>query len=203
MRRILFPLLVIGLAGGLFTLGSGAFFTDTETDTGNTITTGTLDLTLGSTVGACDYTNVAPGDQLAACDKTLNMGGSLDDLYLAVELHSSSAACNSGGANDSSEYCDTNANLVAGNLLVHACSFASGVCPWAFTPDTTTLADLISEGCVALDTDSDHTEDNRVLSLTFKVAANLPNAAQGDAISVDYHFGLTQASDAPASRCHP
>ena len=58
MRRILFPLLVIGLAAGMFTLGSGAFFSDTETDTGNTITAGTLDLETADTfAGACDCPN--------------------------------------------------------------------------------------------------------------------------------------------------
>ena len=46
MRRILFPLLIIGLAAGLFSLGSGAFFSDTETSTGNTFTAGSLNLTL-------------------------------------------------------------------------------------------------------------------------------------------------------------
>ncbi len=88
MRRILFPLLVIGLAGGLFTLGSGAFFSDSETDTGNTITAGTLTLDVTSPFAtvACSSTNLTkPGDGPATCTNTVQNSGSITgDLYLKV-----------------------------------------------------------------------------------------------------------------------
>jgi predicted ribosomally synthesized peptide with SipW-like signal peptide len=88
MRRILFPLLVIGLAGGLFTLGSGAFFSDIETDTSNTITAGTLDLQKTATFAAsCSAsTNAKPGDSFP-CTTTLTNGGSLSgDLYMQAAV---------------------------------------------------------------------------------------------------------------------
>jgi predicted ribosomally synthesized peptide with SipW-like signal peptide len=84
VRRILFPLLVIGLAGGLFTLGSGAFFSDTETDTGNIITAGSLNLTLtdpsengtDSETETWVFPGVKPGDSGTA-SLTINNTGSL------------------------------------------------------------------------------------------------------------------------------
>jgi spore coat-associated protein N len=74
MRRILFPLLVIGLAGGLFTLGSGAFFTDTATDTGNTITTGTVDISIAPTTAILTASNMAPGDTINGSILVKNSG---------------------------------------------------------------------------------------------------------------------------------
>jgi predicted ribosomally synthesized peptide with SipW-like signal peptide len=86
MRRILFPLLVIGLAGGLFTLGSGAFFSDTETDTSNTITAGNLDLTkttaFATTCAAT--TNAKPGDTFPCATTLTNSGSLAGDLYMEV-----------------------------------------------------------------------------------------------------------------------
>jgi predicted ribosomally synthesized peptide with SipW-like signal peptide len=90
MRRILFPLLIIGLATGLFTLGSGAFFSDTAEDTNNTITAGTMTLEVTqkfNAVASCTLpSNAKPGDPVS-CSSTLTNTGSLaGKLYLAVEV---------------------------------------------------------------------------------------------------------------------
>jgi spore coat-associated protein N len=74
MRRILFPLLVIGLAGGLFTLGSGAFFTDQATDTDNTIATGTVDINVSPTSATLTASNMAPGDTINGSIVVTNSG---------------------------------------------------------------------------------------------------------------------------------
>jgi predicted ribosomally synthesized peptide with SipW-like signal peptide len=108
MRRILFPILVIGLTAGLFTLGSGAFFSDVENSTGNTFTAGSLDLkvdvtgTSGTNVGdsatgTCVIAEFYPptpsndvifdgatGDN---CTITVeNLGNLPGDLYLEITL---------------------------------------------------------------------------------------------------------------------
>jgi predicted ribosomally synthesized peptide with SipW-like signal peptide len=199
MRRILFPLLVIGLAAGLFTLGSGAFFSDTETDTGNTIVAGTLDLGLGGAIGACDTDQVIPGQLLPACNITLNMAGSLNDLYLYAQTNFGVSACNPAGANDSTEFCDTTADLGPSDFAVEACSFDGGSCPWAFTSGETTLADLFD--CVPLDQDADAGEDNRTLSIQVRANTSIGNAAQGDRVDFAFTFGLSQPEDSPSSRC--
>ena len=54
-------LLIIGLVGG----GTYAYFSDTESSTGNTLTAGTLDLNIDggdAAVTTFDVSNVAPGD---------------------------------------------------------------------------------------------------------------------------------------------
>jgi len=79
-KKILFSLMAIILAVGLVGAGAFAYFSDTETSTGNTFTAGTLDL-LVTTSGACSdvgkitvneqgdglndsvvFANLAPGD---------------------------------------------------------------------------------------------------------------------------------------------
>jgi spore coat-associated protein N len=76
MRRILFPLLIIGLATGLFTLGSGAFFTDTAEDTNNTITSGTVDISIGAgpIVSVSSPPGMAPGDTVNGSVVVTNSG---------------------------------------------------------------------------------------------------------------------------------
>jgi predicted ribosomally synthesized peptide with SipW-like signal peptide len=199
MRRILFPLLVIGLAGGLFTLGSGAFFSDTETDTGNTITAGTLDLALGNAVGSCDLSDAHP-EHTFVCNITLNMAGSLNDLHLDGEVHTQGTAdsCNL-------DACNGQANLSGADIIVSACSFDGGACPF---PNPGGGDHLLSEieagGCAVFDADSDEGEDGRVLSLTFRVNPFAGNVIQGDSLDITFHFGLTQAADSNnANRCHP
>ncbi len=203
MRRLLFPVLILGLASGLFTLGSGAFVQDNESDTGNTISAGSLDLALGSTVGACDFASVIPGQTLATCAKTLNMAGSLDNLHLDVELHATNLACDPNGANNGiANKCDTSADLSPADFLIHACTFNGGGCWLPFVADSTTLAAFIGV-CGVLDAGSDASEDGRVLSLTLKVKDIIADNTQGDAIDIIFHFGLSQAAPAPANRCHP
>jgi hypothetical protein len=83
--------------------------------------------------------------KLAACDKVLDMAGSLDNLVLAAKL----AAAGTGRTPAlSTEFCDGTADLVAGDLLVVACSYDGGACPFGAVIATTTLQDFITAGCV-------------------------------------------------------
>lgn len=64
MRKILFSLLMITVVVSGVVAGTSAYFSDTETSTGNTITAGTLDLKVGGqddpTVAHITLTNIAP-----------------------------------------------------------------------------------------------------------------------------------------------
>jgi predicted ribosomally synthesized peptide with SipW-like signal peptide len=206
MRRILFPILVIGLAAGLFTLGSGAFFSDTETDTGNTITAGTLDLKLldgaDAALGAhhCDASNVQPGQDLtfttsgATCITHFKNNGSLvADLWAQVKVNS--YACTdtaNGGAGGTSQYCDVNADLVGGDFTI---SSYTGPAAFGITAGTSTIADLVSAGCVKI---TDNIAAAATTSLTFDLtvktdlAASPDNLAQGDAIKITIIGQLVQ-----------
>ena len=55
MQRILLGLGMIAVLGGLVAGGSGAFFSDTETSTGNTFTAGDIDLKIDNSSYALDF----------------------------------------------------------------------------------------------------------------------------------------------------
>jgi predicted ribosomally synthesized peptide with SipW-like signal peptide len=98
MRRILFPLLIIGMAAGLFTMGSGAFFSDTAEDTGNVITAGTVDITLtgGSPiVTVASPPGMAPGDN-ANGSVQVNNAGTLSLRYAVTSTLSAGSVAFAG-----------------------------------------------------------------------------------------------------------
>jgi spore coat-associated protein N len=209
MRRILFPLLVIGLAAGLFTLGSGAFFSDTETDTGNTITAGTLDLSLtgtGYTSSQCDiaaYQPTASGDvtfdgALATCKIPAKNVGSLDgDLYLRTVVTNVSCVANGG----SGEACDSSGDL-GSQLHQSLCSRSVN--------GTSSLGVDANQPCGSgIASDSAHVAANSLAHACAKVASPLKagdtytiefdladhavtNASQGDKVTFDFYFELVQ-----------
>jgi predicted ribosomally synthesized peptide with SipW-like signal peptide len=203
MRRILFPLLVIGLAGGLFTLGSGAFFSDAESDVDNIITAGTLDLVCDVFGGEADcggpghfsISGMVPGTTTKVFTLTLSNGGSLSGV-LAAQVNATALACDDDGANDNSEHCDVGADLAASEIDITACSYAGGACPWV---GANSLDDLAS--CVTLDATFDASDDNIALSFTVRVNSGVGNAEQGDAVDIDVLLGLVQTGQ--AANCTP
>ncbi|MDD5152496.1 MAG: TasA family protein [Candidatus Pacebacteria bacterium] len=62
MKRILLSLSVIAAVAIGAVGATRAYFSDTETSTGNTFTAGTLDITLGTATYTTDVTNMKPGD---------------------------------------------------------------------------------------------------------------------------------------------
>jgi len=63
VKKILISLMAIALVIGLVGAGAFAYFSDTETSTGNTFTAGSLDLVLGpGTPVPFSVSNLAPGD---------------------------------------------------------------------------------------------------------------------------------------------
>ncbi len=78
--RILASVAVLALAGGMFTIASLALFTDSESVAGNTIGTGTIDLTASPASAVLTASNMAPGDQVTA-PVTVTNDGSLEFRY--------------------------------------------------------------------------------------------------------------------------
>lgn len=82
MRKFLLSALVIVLAIGLVGGGALAYFSDTETSTGNTFTAGTLDLKVdgeddGDTVAHYNLSDMKPGDDTGYYKWVLKNDGSL------------------------------------------------------------------------------------------------------------------------------
>jgi len=87
MKKILMSLMAIALVVGLVGAGTMAYFSDSETSTGNTFTAGTLDLNVGGENPnlSPDFTlgPLAPGDS-GTITYTLNNVGSIDG-YLDLQ----------------------------------------------------------------------------------------------------------------------
>ena len=80
-KNILLTLLAIGLLAGLGSLAGFAVFTDQETAASNTFTSGTVDLTLGTTTALVTFSNMKPGDSTGSQSELVTNSGSLDLSY--------------------------------------------------------------------------------------------------------------------------
>lgn len=89
MKRILVSLMTMALVGALVTGGIYAYFSDTETSTGNTFTAGTLDLEVNSenpwTSTGVTVANMEPGVAATPVDISCeNVGTLTGDLYMRI-----------------------------------------------------------------------------------------------------------------------
>ena len=78
MRKIFISILTLGLLGLAIYGGSRAFFSDTETSTGNTFTAGKIDLEI-------DHTKQTYND--VDCKTCLPYLGLNEDLYFKIRRH--------------------------------------------------------------------------------------------------------------------
>jgi predicted ribosomally synthesized peptide with SipW-like signal peptide len=196
MRRILFPLLVIGLAGGLFSLGSGAFFSDVEEDTGNIITAGTLDLVAGvAGTTSCGIAAYSPqGGEVTfdggadLCTSIVRNDGTLTgDLYLLIAVVDT--ACSGPG-----EFCDEVANLGTQLAAQQCAEGGSGTLAGAVDPCASiTNANSLAYSCELVATlDATYT-----YSFGFDLNdATVGNASPGDSITFNFTFELVQSGQA-------
>jgi predicted ribosomally synthesized peptide with SipW-like signal peptide len=208
MRRILFPLLVIGLAGGLFTLGSGAFFSDTETDTDNTITAGSLDLganengstacTVAAYMPAADgNVDFDPSGSVDNCVSAVQNDGSLaGDLWVAIVITNNENGCVDPETDSSDPNCgNPGAGLgeLGGQLTVIDCTEAvtgGGTEDGAPCTSTTTLNDL-AFSCGKVVTGLAATA---VYTIEFDLTdANVNNLSQTDSVNVTFNYELVQS----------
>lgn len=88
-KKILFSIMAIALAGGLVGAGVFAYFSDTESSTGNTFTAGTLDLEVDSenpwTSTPVNVTCMEPGAAASPVNITCeNVGSLTGDLYMKI-----------------------------------------------------------------------------------------------------------------------
>jgi len=73
-RRLLGSIFVIGAGSAAVGSGTLAYFSDTETSSGNSITSGTLDLTLDPTTTFLNKSNIKPGDSGTSTVELANKG---------------------------------------------------------------------------------------------------------------------------------
>ncbi len=78
--KLLATAAVLALAGGVFTFSSLALFTGQDTITGNSFTSGTIDITATPATAVVSAGNMAPGDQVTA-EMTIANSGTLELRY--------------------------------------------------------------------------------------------------------------------------
>ena len=87
MKKILGLTIVAMLLIGMTGIGTFAYFSDTETSTGNTLTAGTLDLKTDDADGVTQTlfaTNMQPGDNVTSENITLKNSGSVAGATLGI-----------------------------------------------------------------------------------------------------------------------
>ena len=181
MRRLLFPLLIIGVTVSLFSIGSGAFFSDSQTSTGNTFTADTfvLELEYGETLnGSFLVENVVPGESGTETFTLTNTSNTIDGT---VDISGVLVTNTDAGEGSGSLGSRLNVTVTLGGTQI-------------YTGPLDNFTDVDAD--VAL------TADN---SINLAFAWNWPigstgsdaqdNPAQGDSVEVDFTVELDQIAD--------
>lgn len=212
-RKVLGGLAGIGAAGAAAGAGTMALFSDTENSSGNTVSAGTLDLTLSQdTSGATSmsFSDVKPGDQGYVVIKLTNGGsidGSVDVNVGSVDSSgnfTASLVTDSEGSNPDAE---TNTDTSDGGELadqlevgayIQSSSLSSGQNTGDYAEtnanDTVFSADTVSSVVGTYDTNYSLSSGS---STYLVVAWKFPdqsdnNAAQGDKVAFDVQVVLNQ-----------
>jgi len=197
---------------GIVIGATSAYFSDTETSKDNTMAAGTMDLNVDGgniAVKTMNLSDKAPGDfgtEIAILKNVGSLDGELDIVMGTV----TNKACNSGGANDGTEYCDTTGTLGANAQMAPYIDVNQDG-----NYDDGTDIGLKSDGSIyvtgplvygAIDNYSGKTwnpSNNGVTTMLagveydFVIDWNIPTGAgneiQGDALDFDVTFTLEQA----------
>jgi len=212
VKKILITVMAVALSLGLMG-GAFAYFSDTETSTGNTFTAGTLDLTLGETGGApITLNNMKPGDTASGTMTVTNVG------TLAGSLYATSWYVANDGTAPTEFPTDMSADDVAKMLQIT--TFTVGAFDMFTHPNIATIKaldgdssdftvyDMVNDasgvtlagypdptagghGWYSYDTDMTSAESH-VISMTIQFDTAADNDYQNDGITLTFEFLLTQ-----------
>lgn len=186
--KILASLAVLAVAGGLFTVGSLALFTDQQSVGGNAFTTGTVDLVASPASAVLTMPAMAPGDQVTA-PMTVTNSGTIEFRYalsstttedvLASELQltvkSGVTTC------DDANWAATGAQLYQGIL-----GSTTGIAIFGSSAQGAQAGDrTIAAGA------------NEVLCFNVALPLSATNASQGKTTSATFTFDAEQTANNP------
>lgn len=192
-KKIFVSLLMIGLIAMLISAGTYAYFSDTETSSGNTFTAGELDLkvdgkddpNVGSyfTVG-----DVKPGDE-GNVEIVLNNDGTIDGT---ADLHIKDVS-NTEGTNPESETDTTEPGDLGAVLLITIQYDANGDGDYDDTGETiVTNESLNSLECQNKTLGALNASQSRNVKISWSLPAATGNDVQGDVVTFDIEFSLDQ-----------
>jgi len=205
-RKVLASLLVIAVVVGLVSAGTWAYFSDTETSSGNTFQAGTIDLVLDETQAvSMQMPNMKPGDSASGTITVTNVGTLPGSLYITSKYVENDM----GGAPDPNMNRHQVAKMLLITSLVECGDDVLSLIPDVDADDRKTLYDFVNkaDGVVLSDYPSpgelgtwylndDNMDPNGnephwyALTLQFDPAAG--NDYQGDGITWTLWFLLTQ-----------
>ncbi|MFB6074702.1 MAG: TasA family protein [Haloarculaceae archaeon] len=195
-RRVLGGLVTVGAASAAAGAGTMAYFSDTESSSGNTITAGTLDLTSPAD-GVIDVTNAVPGDSIPASgtttiQATYDSASTIDpaeiDLGTSISEPGGEPTEPSNSTNQTASAFAQQLNVDTANVTVNG----SGVNDLTSTQSVSTAADL--DG-LALDAVANVSPGDTVgLELEFTFDSNAGNDYQADGVAIDVSFTAQQPS---------
>lgn len=192
MRKMYMSLLLIGLAAALIGAGSFAYFSDTETSTGNTFTAGSLDLEVfdgsswinGSNVNlgwSAVANNMKPGDVEYIEIPVRNVGtvSGLPDFTFDI-------TANSPGTNPEPEGMPDMADLADAIWVEYLCLHGTSSCFLYVGP----LSGMDGMNIPAHESLAPGQQETWALYMS--VPTSVGNEIMGDYVDFDIVFGLTQ-----------
>lgn len=209
-KKIVISLAIIGISASIIIGGTFAYFSDTETSEDNTLAAGTMDLDIDGNdiaVQTMSLSNKAPGDS-GSESSTIKNAGSLDGELDILTGSVTNYACDPDGANDGTEYCNTDAGVLGVNseMALYIDIDESG--SWntgdvGLKSDGTTYDASGSLDYDAIDNYSNKTwndvygalmavDDQDGFIIDWKVLTSATNDIQGDELDFDITFVLEQ-----------
>jgi hypothetical protein len=182
MKKIILSLAIVGIVGAIAVGGTIAYFSDTATITGNTFTSGTLDLQIDSDASSSNYawsdgfsnptpfSNLYPGFTDEQIIDIWNAGSV--DGYATIDLNRTSSWSDLAGVLNFRVYYDGNHDGTFEDTGLNG------------TVDQFTHA--YNLGAI--------TSENKIASvkIVWLVPTSAGNGIQGDSVTIDAVFGLEQ-----------
>jgi predicted ribosomally synthesized peptide with SipW-like signal peptide len=191
-RRVLGGMATLGVAAAAAGAGTYAAFSDTEQSNDNQVSAGTLDLTFGGSDGpveAVSISNAVPGDSNTGT-LTLTNDGSVDGtLDISVADVSSSGGDNPEAEGQTSSE-DTGAELEEAVDLTLTLETGSGSTS-VYDDTVANLSTASLQSGISLN--SGNSKDLEIRYEVNPKNGQNDNHLQGDTLSVDFDFTLTQA----------
>ena len=199
--RILSSTIVIALMSMALGLGATAYFSDTETSTGNTFTAGTLDLEIddaNTNVIKWTMTNMHPGSQSWKVFKLTNVGslkGYLDVENIVVTEAENTWLDPEIEAGDATEFVGELGSVVSINFFTSpdaSGSYGGPAVDDIYFQTNTHIADLASN--YELDFELGAGETVYIVSQVNWWSSADDNLAQSDSLQLDIEFELGQTT---------
>jgi len=194
-RRVLGGLVTIGAAGAAAGAGTFAFFSDSESSSGNEVTAGTLDLST-PTDGAISVTNAAPGDSIPSSGTTTittTYDGTIDPIEVDFSVTNTEPASEGTEPSNST---DQSASAFAQQLTVDTANLTKNGSQHADLTSTQSVSTADDLNGLSIDDafGSVTPSDTVGLELAFTFDSGAGNDYQADGVSIAATFDGQQPS---------